>query len=761
MSFAHSNGPSVDMAKPMTISPLSSSSSSPKVISAMSIPSIEHPESSKGSNNFGKLNSNNNNNNDGSNTNLGSTFANALKNISRRNSSSSLCSTGSTSNGNQKIIQPSSSNFADAGFDNELTSWMKNKIGSGVKLFENSLLAANNMDNAAIGSNSSNNSSGLFFDTLNNVSGAGRTSSENGSNSAGGSGSGNFDDIDDPNIETPRSAKKKTYRSAYYKIVRQVNKRNWVFINKENKCRKCQIRVPVLKKFIHLTGSISQIQLQTNNPDLLTFFLHNCMLCGFIFCQDHLRCVVKVKLVGKNQDELQVKKNSDTDCIPVRSCLKCFEEKFMMYRYNEDFITVQDKFLEFQKHREKFIEVKNLEQVKILRRLAKYYDSLVKIYESYYLNADTNTLNSFFKKVGLPARLLKFQEERRSLEKQYMQFWKDERTTENCNICRKKFQNIDNNQDKNVNINMFMDAVLVLYNRKHHCRLCGCVTCDDGCSMEIPIILYRKVVDELNQNKPDGSENEELKEYILNKMSENNEMLRICQNCKQVVFKRGVSKLQKDDRNELVEQIERMLSLKIRVDMEIPQLQDLLSELAISLEEYEKGSSDMAKKRADESISKIEPLQANITRFLGIFERNYKRLIELKDVQLNSDNERMLAFSSRAYGAKYLQSTAEYLKQLQKLLIERKSIEKKKSKTMTAMTDGDVKVDRKDIAKIKKLREELMILKEQEYLVSQNVEKCVQNRKLDEVVTLKENLLELQSRIEEVSRSLGDKYTFD
>ena len=64
------------------------------------------------------------------------------------------------------------------------------------------------------------------------------------------------------------------------------------------------------------------------------------------------------------------------------------------------------------------------------------------------------------------------------------------------------------------------------------------------------------------------------------------------------------------------------------------------------------------------------------------------------------------------------------------------------------------------IKEIKKYREELMVYKEQSFLVESMIEEAKKQRKFDEIAMLTENLQQIDSRIHEVQKLLGE-YRFE
>jgi len=61
-------------------------------------------------------------------------------------------------------------------------------------------------------------------------------------------------------------------------------------------------------------------------------------------------------------------------------------------------------------------------------------------------------------------------------------------------------------------------------------------------------------------------------------------------------------------------------------------------------------------------------------------------------------------------------------------------------------------------AKEKELKEKMMVLEEQKYLVENMIEQARKGRKMEEVAALKESVKDLEEEIEKIKRELGDLF---
>lgn len=357
-------------------------------------------------------------------------------------------------------------------------------------------------------------------------------------------------------------------------------------------------------------------------------------------------------------------------------CLECFQGKPGYYRMGS-YKDLTSKFFEVRSRK---IEVNKLEHLMLYKRLEAYLSSLVDLYYDYYYGKRSNQL----------LKLLGFNESRKKLVNK--SYWQDEHLFQNCDICLREF-------------NSFI--------RKHHCRLCGTVVCDINCSKEVPIDFFMSLVK--------LAKYEDVKEKV------KNEKLRTCLNCKPLLFKN-----RKSDSNELINNLEVLLSIKSKISFLTPKFEE-------SIDKYEKSPDDVG------LIKDLETQRSNIMKYLASLEQVAKSLMVQEAV---SRNEEQIINGVKVYSLSYIQATTKILKRFQNLLLRN---QKAKAVVVTPKLP---------VGTIKQLREELMILKEQQFLVKQTLEQAKKDRKFDEVVTLTENIKELEDMTLKVQNQLGEDYGF-
>ena len=131
---------------------------------------------------------------------------------------------------------------------------------------------------------------------------------------------------------------------------------------------------------------------------------------------------------------------------------------------------------------------------------------------------------------------------------------------------------------------------------------------------------------------------------------------------------------------------------------------------------------------------------------------------QLLSVEPQSHLERQLQNSIKIASAAYINEKILPLKSLPAIL----NPEGHKTNEDGQKAEPEVKklsqlmIENLTIKEVKELREELMVLKEQSYLIESTIQDYKKQRRLEEIVTLNKNLEELHSRIHTVQSKLGD-----
>lgn len=500
----------------------------------------------------------------------------------------------------------------------------------------------------------------------------------------------------------------------------------------------------------------------TEPPYSIQNYENNCFSCGNIFCFEHLPTSMKINIAG-NYDPL--------NGIWLRCCIDCYRKKPGYLNNDKSTGLVSNITTEFRRKRIQKIESNKLEHLKIFKRLETYLNHLIDLYFDYYFSNKNNFL-----------KLFAFNDAKKRLLTALTSYWQNESNIQSCEICSEEFNK--------------------LLLRKHHCRLCGLVVCDNNCSKEIPIIFLIPLI--LNQK------NEPVYDKVKTHLQP--ETLRICLNCKGLLFKKPTFEKDIATKPEIIQDIEILLTTRNRVEFLAPQFDKLLKKFESNLSDFGFGNK-IEEKDDEQIIAEIEKFRKTLTRLIASFEKISKKII-LRTA--TSNNELQIINSIKTFSLNYLQAKTQPLKKFQALLKQKQKLSKKTvrivnenkqigedinmvnsvrndntshfngnggninnpttntftfkdrtKQTHATPSNNTISVVNLETAaqaipvkQIKELREELMILKEQQFLISQTIATAKKERKFDEVVTLNENSRELDGRISEINEQLGTEYGF-
>lgn len=79
------------------------------------------------------------------------------------------------------------------------------------------------------------------------------------------------------------------------------------------------------------------------------------------------------------------------------------------------------------------------------------------------------------------------------------------------------------------------------------------------------------------------------------------------------------------------------------------------------------------------------------------------------------------------------------------------------SEEIKVTSSSDLLFNNLTIAEVKRYREELMVLKEQRYLVETMLNSAAKERRFEEAITLKSNLAEIDKNVKNLESRLGDE----
>lgn len=268
----------------------------------------------------------------------------------------------------------------------------------------------------------------------------------------------------------------------------------------------------------------------------------------------------------------------------------------------------------------------------------------------------------------------------------------------NCSICFVKF-------------NLFL--------RRHHCRLCGSVVCDDpesvrkGCSMNVPLIRLVEKLPNLNyQRKPIVDENVKF---------------RCCVNCKNALLFDWKRNAHAD--NPIFNIYDSMLLQKHQVERIVPQFESIVKDTKESL------------KLRTKLVQCLKDLEDSLYQFRNKF---YFKKGENLLVQLEYGPYEKLVNNIYQSMAVFLQDNLVKYKQIS---------DSYKENSPAPSTPPPPRLTKKQI---REMREQLMVMNEQKFLVEKLIKDYTKQRRFDELDTLIANKTELQETINGLEEELGE-----
>lgn len=250
------------------------------------------------------------------------------------------------------------------------------------------------------------------------------------------------------------------------------------------------------------------------------------------------------------------------------------------------------------------------------------------------------------------------------------------------------------------------------FSRKHHCRLCGHMVCDtrnsktnQPCSITIPLNILCQIL-----GKPEISQ----------RLKTDTNFIRVCSSCRKLVLDKPVFVAQQKSQNtpwfRLTSQWTTLKSLILREDLNNVQTKNQSNRI-LNL------------------FSKVESLSKEIVQLCqsGKLQKDEAQI--LLNVQL------MIQDFVQEYLPQFRKAQQEALLKEQKLLEQAKPI------VVKPLLKRDIRI----------LREKLMVLNEQKFMVEKMVDDAKRERRFVDMKTLEENLVEISREIQIVEEKLGSE----
>lgn len=444
--------------------------------------------------------------------------------------------------------------------------------------------------------------------------------------------------------------------------------------------------------------------------------ISNCNKCGRLYCKRH--CTNRIKL------------NPDAcfDPVSVNSrwyicCHDCFTARPGYNDYGS-YIDLTKKFVQ--------IRIKRSEDLKLIKlqlenRLVRLLDGLFLLFKKHKVNGNFMSL-------------VKFNIEKNKLEQRIVP-WQTDYSVQSCYICKRKFN---------------------LIIRRHHCRLCGQIVCDSvetGCSYELPIVKLR-------ENASDLPLHESI-DPLLNQLVDI--AIRLCSKCLKLVyaprkFKRDISETYSSP---IRSKYCNIVNVANMIERLLPQLQNY-----IEINTLKRTPTELISPNGTD-LQEITKLRDKLLKSFNMYNILTKQLILL---QPRNEAEKQIQKSIQIRSAQFVNEKMLPLKNLESLISLNNASTDKNSKNVSTskLEQRDISYEMKKpsniptiklthmmnqltVQEIKQYREELMVVKEQIFLINSMIEDSKKQRKFDEIKTLTYNLKELEGRVTELEQLLGDQ----
>lgn len=432
----------------------------------------------------------------------------------------------------------------------------------------------------------------------------------------------------------------------------------------------------------------------------------NCRHCGRLFCEEHTMYQMKLSRSAKHE--------------PVRGswarvCETCYKSRD---GYNDHNGLVKDHTDSFLAHRRKAVDRSNLEASRLEKRVSK----LTQIYADPAIEREQGAIGYIWSLSGQKSQ-------RRTAEESVVD-WEDDSKVTHCPLCQQEFTNYSF--------------------RKHHCRTCGRVVCADpltGCSVEMGLNA------ELAPKNP--TEKATLVPVDV----------RMCKDCRHTVFSKAdfaaeATTLGPDQRAyQNLKQFERGIRLML------PRFQKLLQ--ALQDPENPPNSAQLA-----EATKVRKRLTESFTQFDVAARR-------IRDLPTTSTTQQRLQKQVYTQAANFLHVHMLPLRALPKILkhasphgastanghLSPAPQERGRLAAIkhghTRSLSGENSSQPSSASRIssleteeKQLREELIVLEEQRFMVGEMVADAQRRRKFEEVEALGRNVEDLTREIDRVQGTL-------
>ncbi|KAJ4124109.1 carboxypeptidase Y-deficient [Fusarium equiseti] len=458
----------------------------------------------------------------------------------------------------------------------------------------------------------------------------------------------------------------------------------------------------------------------------------NCRHCGLLFCEEHTMYQMKLSRSAKHE--------------PVRGywarvCETCFKSR---EGYNDHQGVLTDHTDTFAEIRRKKVERQNLEISRLEKRLTKLTKLLANPPEK--LTQPNGSL------LG-PVTSLAGQKNPRKLIEQSVVTWEEDATVSKCPFCQQEFGSWTF--------------------RRHHCRICGRVVCGDpqtGCSSEVGL----NVSSDTNgaARPPSGTE----KPSSTVNGGQVGIDIRMCRDCKHTIFSARdfAASLQHKPADQ------RAYETLRQFERGIQQLLPSFHRVLLNLQPEKKESGEIDLNKPPPTHAQIQEAAKIRKRLVDSFAKYGTAAKRLRDLPAESPTQRRLQAAIYTYASGFLHTNMLPLKSLPQMLRSRSSASSSTAvstqrllashhhfgsslrhseladteTSSQAPSEGSTVVSQLETEE-KELRERLVILEEQKFMVESMIKTAQGSRRFEEVSALSRNVDELDAEIKVLKSKVG------
>ncbi|SCU98555.1 LAFA_0G18734g1_1 [Lachancea sp. 'fantastica'] len=402
----------------------------------------------------------------------------------------------------------------------------------------------------------------------------------------------------------------------------------------------------------------------------------NCRKCGELFCIKHCQNVIKLNVNAEYDPR---------DGKWCRCCQQCAQDK---PGYN-DFASFRSRTSEFKKLRSSRTEDRQLQFLQLENRFVRLMNGILRINARY----QGSMLASF-----------KIPMEISQLERNVVPWTPDDLAIA-CTSCRRQFG---------------------LTLRKHHCRLCGKLVCDNAitkCSNNIPVTNLVNAASDLPIAKPADAASIETS-------------IRVCSSCVQSLFRKR--KFEKE--------LAMPLSILFQLYERMSTISSVVLSIVANLEEASQTNSSLTTPDPSE-VAKLSKTRRKMVDSFSTYDQLTKQLLRLKPRNA-SEGRIQSAIISRA--SSFIQENMLPLGRLTAKLTSQSPSPGSSQERNSDNSNKDL-----SIKEIKDYRTQLMVIKEQKFLVEDMIATATKHRKFDEALVLSKNLEELNLQADGLTNLLG------